>query len=640
MYKVCRRQKRQRICIKISKPFFGLGSSLQMAFNKEMIMSMQSPINPTNTVSGFGGIAPSSADQQTTRQATDKRQAKDKVADNALVLDDKKTTFADLDLAAPILGALQSAGYVYPTPIQAQAIPPSMAGQDLLLSAQTGSGKTAAFVLPILDRLAKSKSQASYSNQVKPSPKGVSAVILTPTRELALQVHDSVRRYGERLKNIFSVVLVGGAPYGGQIRALKKGVQIIVATPGRFIDHLNDGRIDLDDLQTLVLDEADRMLDMGFSDAISTILTATPNDRQTIMSSATWDGQVGKIAESFTTNPKRVAIKVESAHIEESVYFCDDFRHKNDILYQVLNNPNIDQAVIFASTKMSTEKLANDLVEKGYKARYLHGDLPQGKRNRIVADVKAGKCQFLVATDVAARGIDIASISHVVNYDLPRQAEDYVHRIGRCGRAGRTGTAINLCSVDDRSQFFAINRYLGREMTVDVLAGLEPKRNFDEPERQKNKRQRDRRTTGNKSYKKPYGAKDGNKERFGKEHSSKDGFGGDRFNKNSDRPYRAKTAKSGSGKAYGVSSKDGGKFNRSSKSDDNNAYQDKKSEKSPSAKPFGRHQAKKWDDNRPKRFGASTKKSHSDQGYADRKRQHRNEKASTYQPNKKRFGDK
>ena len=594
-----------------------------MAFNKEMIMSIQSNVSQPNAVStGFGATTPSPTDQQAT--------------DNALVLvDNNQTTFADLGLAKPILGALQSAGYVYPTPIQAQAIPPSMAGQDLLLSAQTGSGKTAAFVLPILDRLAKSASQAKTSS-IKPSPKDVSAVILTPTRELALQVHDSVRRYGERLKNIFSVVLVGGAPYGGQIRALKKGVQIIVATPGRFIDHLNDGRIDLDDLQTLVLDEADRMLDMGFSDAISTILTATPNDRQTIMSSATWDGQVGKIAESFTTNPKRVAIKVESAHIEESVYFCDDFRHKNDILYQVLNNPNIDQAVIFASTKMSTEKLANDLVEKGYKARYLHGDLPQGKRNRIVADVKAGKCQFLVATDVAARGIDIASISHVVNYDLPRQAEDYVHRIGRCGRAGRTGTAINLCSVDDRSQFFAINRYLGREMTVDVLAGLEPKRNFDEPERQKNKRQRGRRATGNKSYKKPYGAKDGNKERFG----------GDRFNKNSDRQDRLYRAKASSGKAYGANNKDDAKFSHSSKSDgnssksDGNVYQDKKSEKSPSTKPFGRNQSKKWDDTRSKRFDASAKKSHSEQGYADRKRQHRNEKASTYQPNKKRFGDK
>lgn len=379
-------------------------------------------------------------------------------------------TFAALGLAKPVLESLVKSGYTHPTPIQAQAITPAIAGRDLLLSAQTGSGKTAAFVLPILDKIAKDKLDAS----------AVRAVILTPTRELASQVQDSVRTYSSQLKGVFSVPLVGGVPYAGQIRALRKGVQIIVATPGRFIDHLNGGRIKLDELQMLVLDEADRMLDMGFSEDIERILSATPKGRQTIMSSATWDGAVGKIAESFTTNPERIAIKVESAHIDESVYFCDDFRHKNALLDDILNNPEINQAIIFASTKMSTEKLANELVDKGYKARYLHGDLPQNKRNRIVADVKAGKCQFLVATDVAARGLDIATISHVINYDLPRQAEDYVHRIGRSGRAGRTGQAINLCSVDDRGQLFAINRYLKRDMTVATVEGLEPKGDFSE----------------------------------------------------------------------------------------------------------------------------------------------------------------
>lgn len=397
--------------------------------------------------------------------------ALDTVVSNEILADtDTSTTFGELGLAEPILQALTQSGYTHPTPIQAQAIPPSIDGRDLLLSAQTGSGKTAAFVLPILNRIAIKHHDAH----------AVRAVILTPTRELALQVQDNVRKYSAKMKGVFSIPLVGGAPYGGQLRALRKGVQIIVATPGRFIDHLNEGRIDLSNLEVLVLDEADRMLDMGFSDAINTILKATPDGRQTIMSSATWDGAVGKIAESFTKNPKRVAIKVESAHIDESVYFCDDFRHKNDILYEVLNNPEINQAVIFASTKMSTEKLASDLVDKGYKARYLHGDLPQGKRNRIVSDVKAGKCQFLVATDVAARGIDIATISHVVNYDLPRQAEDYVHRIGRCGRAGRTGMAINLCSFDDKGQLFAINRYLSRQMKTATVDGLEPKRNFED----------------------------------------------------------------------------------------------------------------------------------------------------------------
>lgn len=382
-------------------------------------------------------------------------------------------SFSALGLGKNIIAALTQAGYETPTPIQAGAIPPSLEKKDLLLSAQTGSGKTAAFVLPILHHIDKNRLD----------PKKVRAVILTPTRELALQVQDNVRKYSSRLKGLFSVPLVGGAAYGGQIRALRKGVQIIVATPGRFIDHLHEGRIDLSELEVLVLDEADRMLDMGFSEDINAILAATPDQRQTIMSSATWDGEVGKIAESFTTNPERVSIKVESAHIDESVYFCDDFKHKNEILYSVLNNPEIGQAVIFAATKMSTERLAEDLNEKGYKARYLHGDLPQGKRNRIVSDIKAGKAKFLIATDVAARGIDIASISHVINYDLPRQAEDYVHRIGRCGRAGRTGQAINLCSIDDKGLFFGINRYLGRKMKSATVEGLEPKRNFGEERR-------------------------------------------------------------------------------------------------------------------------------------------------------------
>lgn len=385
-------------------------------------------------------------------------------------------TFEALNLAKPILSALDKAGYTHPTPIQQKAIPPLLIGQDVLLSAQTGSGKTAAFVLPILHRLAKQTNPKQ--NLAKHNKPKVQAVILTPTRELALQVQDNVRKYSSHLKGIFSVPLVGGADFRGQIRALTKGVQVIVATPGRFIDHLNAGRIDLSTLEVLVLDEADRMLDMGFSEDIDTILASTPSTRQTVMSSATWDGAVGKIAEQKTTQPVRVAIKVESAHIDERVYFCDDFRHKNAILHEVLNNPAIKQAVIFTATKMSSERLSGELNELGYRTRFLHGDLPQGKRNRIVSDVKLGKCQFLIATDVAARGIDIATISHVINYDLPRQPEDYVHRIGRCGRAGRTGMAVNLCSKDDRALFVAINRYLNRKMPVDTIAGLEPKHDF------------------------------------------------------------------------------------------------------------------------------------------------------------------
>lgn len=377
-------------------------------------------------------------------------------------------TFDALMLTKPLLKALDKSGYITPTPIQAQAIPHALSGRDLLLSAQTGSGKTAAFVLPILDKLSRQRELQKH----------IHALILVPTRELAQQVQESVRRYGANIKGLYSIALVGGTPYSGQIRALRKGVQVVIATPGRLIDHMNEARVDLSNLDVLVLDEADRMLDMGFADDIKTILQAALTTRQTIMSSATWDGQAGKIAESFTNNPERVSIKVESAHIDESVYFCDDFHHKNKILLELLNGSDINQAVIFAATKRSTEQLSQTLTEAGLSARYLHGDLPQGKRNRIISDVKSGKCHFLIATDVAARGIDISAISHVVNYDLPRQVEDYVHRIGRCGRAGRTGVAMNLCSMEDRRQLQNINRYLKRDIKEMVLDGLEPKRHM------------------------------------------------------------------------------------------------------------------------------------------------------------------
>lgn len=395
------------------------------------------------------------------------------MTDNTNTLDvptikaDDDLSFVDLELSQELLDALKKTGYDTPTPIQAQAIPSALAGRDLLLSAQTGSGKTAAFVLPVLDKIIRNKS----TNKV------VHTVILTPTRELANQVSDSVRQYSSQTRNIFSVPLVGGAPYGGQIRALNKGVQIIIATPGRFIDHMKSDRIDLSDLDVLILDEADRMLDMGFADDIEMIMKAAPKSRQTIMSSATWAGPVGKIAESFTKNPERIAIEVESAHIDEISYYCDDFNHKNRLLDELLNDSEVNQAIVFAATKRSCETLSKSLVEKGHKARFLHGDLPQSKRSRIINDVKAGKVDILVATDVAARGIDVSGITHVFNYDLPRQTEDYVHRIGRSGRAGRTGIAINLCSIDDRPQLDAINRYLKRTMEIGEIEGMEPKKN-------------------------------------------------------------------------------------------------------------------------------------------------------------------
>lgn len=398
---------------------------------------------------------------------TDQTTSNNDNTDAAIMKADDDLSFIDLELSTELLDALTASGYDIPTPIQAQAIPAALAGRDLMLSAQTGSGKTAAFVLPVLDKIIRDKA----------NNKTVHTVILTPTRELANQVSDSVRQYSSKTRNIFSVPLVGGAPYGGQIRALNKGVQIIIATPGRFIDHMKSERIDLSQLDILVLDEADRMLDMGFADDIEMIMKAAPKNRQTIMCSATWDGPVGKIAESFTNNPERIAIKVESAHIDESVYYCDDFNHKNKLLDKLLTEKDVNQAIVFAATKRSCETLTKSLVEQGHKAKFLHGDLPQAKRTRIINDVKAGKIDILVATDVAARGIDVSGITHVFNYDLPRQVEDYVHRIGRSGRAGRTGIAINLCSIDDRPQMDAINRYLKRTIMVEEVEGMEPKKN-------------------------------------------------------------------------------------------------------------------------------------------------------------------
>lgn len=423
--------------------------------------------------------------------------------------------FEILGLAPVLLKSIAATGYTTPTPIQAQAIPAAINGRDLLLSAQTGSGKTAAFVLPILQNLSQAPRDAKRGRQ----PKAVKALILTPTRELAHQVGDSIRKYGSAMKDLFSVPLVGGAAYSGQIRALKKGVQIIVATPGRLLDHINAGRVDLSELEILVLDEADRMLDMGFADDIDRILNATPTNRQTIMSSATWDGPVGKIAESFTDNPERISIKVETAHIDEKVYFCDNFDHKNRLLESLICDQERGQAIIFTATKRSSEELAERLQGWGHKACYLHGDLPQSKRNRIVLDLRAGKYDIVVATDVAARGLDLPNISHVFNYDLPRQVEDYVHRIGRSGRAGRTGIAINLCSRDDRRQFSNISRYLKRDIQESTVEGLEPRfvEKFDSRGRDGNSRGRGRSQGG-------FGRSGGNSRERGDSRGRSEGF--------------------------------------------------------------------------------------------------------------------
>ena len=377
--------------------------------------------------------------------------------------------FADLNLDKNILSAVSSEGYESPTPIQAQAIPFALDGRDIMASAQTGSGKTAAFLLPTLQKLTK--------RSEKPG-KGPRALVLTPTRELAAQVEKNALAYAKNMRWFRTVSIVGGASFGYQTRALSKPVDLIVATPGRLMDLMQSGKVDFERLEVLILDEADRMLDMGFIDDIETIVEATPTDRQTLLFSATWDGAVGKLARKLTKDPEVVEVERvdDQGKIEEQLLYCDDMRHKNRLLDHILRDANIDQCVIFTSTKAMTEVIADELYEKGFAANCLHGDMPQGWRNRTLMDLRKGRCKILVATDVAARGIDVPTITHVINYDLPKQAEDYVHRIGRTGRAGRTGIAITFAEVNEYVKVHKIEKYIDRKLTEVTVEGMEPTR--------------------------------------------------------------------------------------------------------------------------------------------------------------------
>lgn len=377
--------------------------------------------------------------------------------------------FADLNLDKNILSAVSSEGYESPTPIQAQAIPFALDGCDIMASAQTGSGKTAAFLLPTLQKLTK--------RSEKPG-KGPRALVLTPTRELAAQVEKNALAYAKNMRWFRTVSIVGGASFGYQTRALSKPVDLIVATPGRLMDLMQSGKVDFERLEVLILDEADRMLDMGFIDDIETIVEATPSDRQTLLFSATWDGAVGKLARKLTKDPETIEVERvdDQGKIEEQLLYCDDMRHKNRLLDHILRDANIDQCVIFTSTKAMTEVIADELYEKGFAANCLHGDMPQGWRNRTLMDLRKGRCKILVATDVAARGIDVPTITHVINYDLPKQAEDYVHRIGRTGRAGRTGIAITFAEVNEYVKVHKIEKYIGRKLPELTIEGMEPTR--------------------------------------------------------------------------------------------------------------------------------------------------------------------
>ena len=378
-------------------------------------------------------------------------------------------SFESLNLAAPVLKAIRQCGYAAPTPIQQQSIPQAIAGKDLIASAQTGTGKTAAFVIPALERLQRPSAARG---------KGPRILILTPTRELANQVTDAVRTYGRFLR-LRHGAIVGGMPYFEQQRLLAQPVDIIIATPGRLIDHLESRRIDLSRVELLVLDEADRVLDMGFSEAVETITAATPADRQTLLFTATWDNAMARLAQRLLKDPVRIAVagkKTTLETIEQRLHAADDMQHKSRMLNHLIADNSMTRAIIFSSTKRNADQLARELHAQGHAAEALHGDMTQGARNRTIMNMRRGKVRLLVATDVAARGLDVPGITHVINFDLPTNAEDYVHRIGRTGRAGATGIAISFASFRELDQLARIERYIGQPLPQQVIAGLEPAR--------------------------------------------------------------------------------------------------------------------------------------------------------------------
>jgi superfamily II DNA/RNA helicase len=401
-------------------------------------------------------------------------------------------SFEALGLHPALVKAVAEAGYTKPTPVQEQAIPAAIGGQDLLVSSQTGSGKTAAFMLPALHKLAaapaapsgrtpaqEAQSAKARGERVRFRPAQPKMLVLTPTRELALQVTTATEQYTAFMRRIRAVSILGGMPYPKQMQLLARNPEILVATPGRLIDHMDSGKIDFSQLEMLVLDEADRMLDMGFIDDIEKIVAATPASRQTMLFSATLDGVVGNMARRITKNP--TVIQIASAtqrheNIVQRVHFVDDLSHKNRLLDHLLRDETLDQAVVFTATKRDADMIADRLNIAGFSAAALHGDMHQGARNRTLNGLRRGQVKVLVATDVAARGIDVPNITHVVNYDLPKFPEDYVHRIGRTGRAGRNGIAISLVNHAESMNVRRIERFTRQPIPVDVIAGLEPKK--------------------------------------------------------------------------------------------------------------------------------------------------------------------
>ena len=376
-------------------------------------------------------------------------------------------TFDELGLSAPLLRAVKEKGYTQPSPIQAQAIPPVLSGRDVMAAAQTGTGKTAGFTLPILQLLSES---------APIHPHRVRALILTPTRELAAQVAESVETYGAHLP-LKATVVFGGVKINPQIAKLRKGIDILIATPGRLLDLAQQGEVRFKDLEILVLDEADRMLDMGFINDIRRILKLLPAQRQNLMFSATFANEIRTLTRTILLNPVEVEVAPPNAtadRVEQWVYPVDK-SEKSALLRELVKELDWQQVLVFTRTKHGANRLAQHLEKAGINAAAIHGNKSQGARTRALADFKGGQVRVLVATDIAARGLDIAQLPQVVNFDLPNVPEDYVHRIGRTGRAGSAGKAYSLVSADEIKQLNAIEQVIQKHLTREYIGGFEPK---------------------------------------------------------------------------------------------------------------------------------------------------------------------
>jgi ATP-dependent RNA helicase RhlE len=368
-------------------------------------------------------------------------------------------TFSELKLIKPLMTALEKMGYTVPTPIQQQSIPHILEGKDIFGCAQTGTGKTAAFALPILQLIEAKKTQATQ--------KGIKALVLAPTRELALQISESFNDYSKFLR-ISHTTVFGGVSQNKQVQDLQRGVDILIATPGRLLDLMNQGFVKLNNIEFFVLDEADRMLDMGFINDIKKVITKLPAKKQTLFFSATAAPDIMKLANTLLKDPVSVSVTPVSSTatlVEQSVYYVSK-ENKRSLLKHVLKNSEIEHALVFTRTKRGADKVAKELNTSGIKAEAIHGNKSQGARERALKGFKNRSIRILVATDIASRGIDVDKLSHVINYEIPEQAETYVHRIGRTGRAGSTGIAMSFCAQDEMSYLKDINKLIKKNIAV------------------------------------------------------------------------------------------------------------------------------------------------------------------------------